>query len=116
MELPGLALLDMLDGVESAIIVDAVQAGAPPGTIHHVAAEQLESFASSSKSAHGWGVAETLRLGFSLVPKLKDTEVCVIGIEAEQYTTGGGFSRAVKEALPRASAAIQLQVERLLKA
>jgi hydrogenase maturation protease len=116
MELPGLALLEMLDGVEGAIIIDAVQGGAPPGTIHHVAAGQLESFASSAKSAHGWGVAETLRLRLSLDPKLKGTEVCVIGIEAEQYTVGGGLSRAVKEALPRASAAIQLQVERLLKA
>ena len=115
MELPGLALLDMLDGVRGAIIVDAVQAGAPPGTIHHVEADQLEAFASSSKSAHGWGVAETLRLGLALDPKLKDTEVCVIGIEAERYTVGGGLSRAVSEALPRASAAIQLQVERLLK-
>ena len=115
MELPGLALLDILDGVEGAIIVDAVQAGAQPGTIHRVTASQLEAFASSSKSAHGWGVAETLRLGLSLDPRFRDTEVCVIGIEAEQYAIGAGLSRAVKEAVPRASAAIQTQVERLLK-
>ena len=115
LEVPGLALLDVLEGVEAVVIVDSVQAGAPAGTIHRVAAGQLQAFASSSKSAHGWGVAETLRLGGSLDPGLKETEVCVIGIEGECFTVGAGLSPAVREALPGARAAIQLQVDRLLK-
>ncbi len=114
-EVPGLALLDMLQDVEAAVIVDAVGGDGPAGTVHDVGLAELESFSSSSKSAHGWGVAETLRLGRSLSRKLDGTHVFVIGIEAAQYALGGGLSPAVQEALPRASAAIQERVERALK-
>lgn len=114
-ELPGLEVLEMLDGVEAAILVDAVEGGSMPGAIHQLAAGELEAFDSSSKSAHGWGMAETLRLGRWLNPKLQQMEICVIGIEAAQYELGGSLSPIVQEALPQASAAIQRQVERLLR-
>src|SRR5689334_15543821 len=66
-ELPGLALLDTLSNIESAILVDAVHSSAQPGTIYRLNENELASFTSDSKSAHGWGVAETLRLGHQLM-------------------------------------------------
>ena len=65
-ELPGLALLDRLDGMEAAILVDAVQSRATPGTIQRLGPEELAAFSTDAQSAHGWGVAETLALGRSL--------------------------------------------------
>ncbi len=114
-EMPGLGLLDLLEGNQAAIIVDAVQSGSGPGTIHEATPDTLEAFAADSKSAHGWGAAETLRLGRKLDPSLEQIEVLVIGIEAEQFSIGNGLSPAVREALPHASAVIQQTVERLLE-
>src|SRR5512142_1104173 len=65
-ELPGLALLDMLEGFDAAVLVDALQSAAPAGTVHRLALDELDSFSNGAKSAHGWGVAETLQLGHQL--------------------------------------------------
>lgn len=114
-ELPGLSVLDMLEGIEAAIIVDAVHGGAEPGRLHRARSEDLEAFATSSKSAHGWGAAETLRLGREMDPNLRRLDIRIIGIEAVEFTVGSSLSPAVREALPRASTAIQQQVESLLE-
>jgi hydrogenase maturation protease len=67
-ELPGLALLDQLEGFDSAILVDAVQSSAEPGVIHRLTPHDLDAFGSGSGSAHGWGIAETLKLDRQLNP------------------------------------------------
>ncbi len=115
-EVPGLALLEILEGMEAAVIVDAIESGSPAGTIHEVGAEAFESFEQGSKSAHGWGVAESLRLGRMLDPLVAKVDIHVIGIEASQYEVGAELSREVRAAIPRASAIIQEQVTSLLKA
>ena len=112
-ELPGLALLDLLNNVTAAILVDAVQSTNEPGTIHRLSEDELASFTSDSKSAHGWGVAETLRLGNQLMtahPKIR-----IVGINSEQVEMGAGLSEAVKEALPKVCEAIEEEVNELLK-
>ena len=97
-ELPGLGLLDLFEGAESILLVDAVQSGARVGTIHRIGPEELIAFSADSNSAHGWGVAETLglarQLGLSLPP------IHLIGIEAGQMQIGAGLSPEVEAALP----------------
>lgn len=111
-ELPGLVLLDMLQDTDSAILVDSVQSSNTPGTIHHLSEEELSAFASDSKSAHGWGVAETLRLGSHLMMK---KNIRIIGIEAGQMELGTGLSGAVSDAMPAICNAIEKEVNDLLK-
>jgi len=113
-ELPGLALLDELEGCDAGILVDAVQSYAGPGTLHRLDPEQLSAFGSDAKSAHGWGVAETLQLGRQLNPERPQIPIRVIGIEASQLSVGVGLSQEVTEALPIACQAIQDEVEKLL--
>ncbi len=72
-ELPGLGLIDLLDDMDAAVIVDAVKSSAKPGTIHRISPDELSAFTSDAQSAHGWGVAETLQLGRELYPTLKET-------------------------------------------
>src|SRR5512141_1821611 len=50
-ELPGLALIDMLDGYNAAVLVDAVKSSAEPGVIHRLRPEDLASFDAGAKSA-----------------------------------------------------------------
>jgi hydrogenase maturation protease len=112
-ELPGLALLDMLNNVDAAVLVDAVQSSAEAGTIHRLSEEELSSFTSDSKSAHGWGVAETLRLRSQLTDAR--TNIRIIGIAAEQTKTGAGLSKAVDDAMPNVCEALEEEVNNLLK-
>ncbi len=112
-ELPGLALLDVLNDVDAALLVDAVQSSHPPGTIHRLDEEELAAFTSDARSAHGWGVAETLKLGSQLMnnrPRIR-----VVGITAGELEMGAEMSDAVRDAIPRVCEAIEAEVNALLK-
>ena len=111
-ELPGLALIDLLNDVDAAILVDAVQSSAKPGTIHRLSEDELASFTSASKSAHGWGVAETLKMRRQLTDA--KCNIRIIGIEAEQMELGAGLSQAVKDALPDICNVIEEEINALL--
>jgi hydrogenase maturation protease len=113
-ELPGLALLDLLDGSKAAILVDAVKCYSVPGTIHTLRSEQLSAFTTDAKSAHGWGVAETLRLDRMLNPNRQTIPIQIIGVEVGQMQVGNGLSKTVEQALPRICEAIQNEVQALL--
>ena len=113
-ELPGLSLLDMLDGADAAILVDAVKCYSNPGTIHTLRSEQLSAYTSDAKSAHGWGVAETLQLDRMLNQNRQIIPIHLIGIEVEQLNLGSGLSKIVEQALPRVCEAIENVVQTLL--
>ena len=106
-ELPGLSLLDLLAGCQTALIVDAVRSGAAPGTLHVLEESQLAAFLPQSGSAHAWGVAETLALGRRLQPDLLPPRLLLLGIEAGSLELGAGLSPPVVEALPAAAREIQ---------
>jgi len=113
-ELPGLGLLDLLDDMEAAILVDAVHGSAAPGTLHRIAPEKLDAFTPGSATAHGWGVAETLQLGRALYPELDSYRITLIGIEAGTLEMGAELSPQVRAALPEAAKMIEKEVRDLL--
>ena len=111
---PGLELLESIQGADGALFIDSVLSGAAPGTLHHLDLECLPAFSSDSKSSHGWGLAETLRLRTLLAPAAGKAILRIIGIEAAACGLGKGLSETVRLALPAASAAIQEQAYMLL--
>ena len=113
-ELPGLGLLDLLDGFDAAVIVDAVMSAAAPGTVYRLDLDELDSFGTTSKSAHGWGIAETLRLDRQLNPGRKPIRIRLIGIEAEQMELGRPLSESIERAIPAACEAIEAEVQAAL--
>jgi hydrogenase maturation protease len=113
-ELPGLGLLDLLEGVDAAIIVDAVQSVAPAGTLIRLGPDDLASFTPDAGSAHGWGVAETLQLGRSLYPWLAQVGVTLIGIVGEDFGMGAGLCPRVRSALEEAAQMIEREVRSLI--
>ena len=115
-ELPGLGLLDLLAGMQAAVLVDAVQeAGQAAGTLLVLGPDDLAAFTAGTGSAHGWGVAETLQLGRSLQPDLAGIRVHLIGIAASQFNLGAGLSREVEAALGPAAEQIEDLVNRLIE-
>jgi hydrogenase maturation protease len=109
-ELPGIGLLDLLEGAVCAILVDAVRSSSSPGTIHQLAEDQLASFGDGSRSAHGWGVAETLELGRKLSSSSLPPKIVLIGIEAGQVEPGEALSPEVQASLPEAARLIEQHI------
>ena len=99
-ELPGIGLLNLLEGTSIAILVDAVHSNAKAGTIHVLSEDQLDAFSDGSNSAHGWGVAEILSLGHKLISSSMPKELILIGIEAGNLLLGESLSPEVTAALP----------------
>lgn len=115
-ELPGLNLLDLLEGFNAAVLVDALEGGGVPGTIHRLGPDEIAVFASGARSAHGWGVAETLALAQHVNSGLGRMAIRLVGITAEQMHLGAGLSKAVQLSLPTACEAIDAEVRIFLAA
>jgi hydrogenase maturation protease len=98
-EQPGPELLELFKEMDSAIIVDAIYSPAQPGTIIRLETDDLLSFTSDTKSSHGWGISETLHLGYSLYPWLSAVRIILIGIVALQFEQGAGISSQVSSAI-----------------
>ncbi len=114
-ELPGLNLLEMLAGMEAAVLVDAVHdPSASPGSLVRIGPESLAAFTPGSASAHGWGVAETLQLGRALDPSLAACRITLLGIVGRSFDPGAGLSPEVQAALDRAAQGIEQEIGRLL--
>ncbi len=82
-----------------AIVIDAVVAGEPAGTIHEVdvGRDSLPDWAAGA-TTHGAGIAEAVALG-RVLDRLP-TELIVFGVEPADMTHGPGLSDPVGAALP----------------
>lgn len=94
----GNAILDAMPAISAAervIVVDAMQAGGPPGTVYRVPIDDCLN-AGLIGSVHGFDLKSVLHLLGREVPP----EVIVIGIEPEVIAWSTQLSAAVMEALP----------------
>ena len=114
-ELPGLAMLDLLEGLDTAILVDAIQSSASAGTVICLSPDELASFTPDTRSAHGWGVAETLQLGHSLVPSLAQCRITLIGIVGKDFRLGAGLDPQVRAALEKAADMVEREIHNYVK-
>lgn len=63
---PGAALVDLLDGIDAAILIDAIRSGAPPGTVHDVDLREVLRSSPRPASSHDFGVAAAIHLAEAL--------------------------------------------------
>lgn len=87
---PGALLLEYLCNADTAIVIDAMQAGLPLGTLRTFAPDQL-SGTTGLYSSHGFGVAETIALG-SALGRLP-LSLSIIGIEVGNDTNGASLTK-----------------------
>jgi hydrogenase maturation protease len=91
---PGVGLLDLLEGADAAILIDAARSGAPAGTLHDLDLRRSGAIASRLVSSHDIGVGEALELARALgrAPKFGR----ILGIEvAPAARRRSGLSPAV---------------------
>lgn len=88
----GIALLDYLTGSdELMIVVDAVQLGALPGTVHIMEWDSLAPVAEGAAvSAHGLGLKDTISIGMALYPDMMPGKTLLVGIEGRCFDELGG--------------------------
>ncbi len=113
LDTPGLGLLDDLESPDAAILVDAVSTGRPAGTVRVFDPIPNTSLSAAEKTAHGFGVAESISLARKTGARLPE-RLILIGIEGGQYELGRSFSDSVRAALPAAAEKIQEIVSNFL--
>jgi hydrogenase maturation protease len=104
-------LLEAWEGADLAVVVDAVQrVPASPGSIHRLAASQLETGCTAA-SSHGLGVPDAIRLGRALerLPR----QVVILAVEGADTGPGTGLSGAVAAAVPQVVIAVMAELNRL---
>ena len=95
-----LAVIGDLEGAERVILIDAVQTGAEPGTIHRFTLEELLEKAADEpewRSAHDLTVVGAVRLAEAAGIRLPPT--VVFGVEPGEVALGEGLTPAVEAAL-----------------
>ena len=103
----GIDLLPLLEKETDMIVVDAVQFGAAPGTIHVLPWEALPRN-SSAISSHGLGLRETIEIGIELYPQEMPQRVTLVGIEGRCFNlTREHMTREVQDAIGAAVATIE---------
>lgn len=97
---PGAGLVALLEDAEHAILVDAMQSGAPPGTLHHFIPAD-GPLPVTDLSSHGFGVLAALALAQALGSLPSRVEV--VGIEIACAEPGGSVSAPVRYAVEEAA-------------
>lgn len=98
----GLRLMERMVGYDRAIVIDAIQTGGEPGTIHILLPSAIPT--QRSASAHDVNLPTALSLGRMAGWKLPaDDQIRLVGIEVVDILTfGDDCTPSVAAALPRA--------------
>lgn len=106
-------LMEVFNGRDKLIVIDAVRGGQPPGTLYRFSPQEVEDGVLPMNSLHQVGLLETLKLG-ELVD-CKPRETVVIGCQPEATGLGIGLSEAIKAQIERASGLVRQEIEAFRK-
>jgi hydrogenase maturation protease len=105
----GMNLLPLVEESSHLLVLDAIDAGLPPGTVIELSGEQIPLFAAAKLSEHQVGFQEVLGLA-----RFRDSlpeNLHLIGVQPQDLGTGIDLSQVVAASLPevvtRAMAVLQ---------
>ena len=93
----GLELLYPLEGVTHLLALDAIDAGAPPGTLLRYAGDEIDSL-PSAKSVHLLGFSDLI--GALRLTESAPSEIVVLGVQPEKTDWGTELTATVERAMP----------------
>ena len=102
-------LMDLWDGFDAAIVVDAARSGAAAGAVHRVEASDGGLPAElSATSTHTLGIGEAIELARALgrLP----ARVLVLAVEGKEFSAGEGLTPAVAAAVDDVVEAVLAEV------
>ncbi len=104
--LGGMSLLDEFGGEDHLVVVDAVQFGTLPGTIHVMDWSSIPE-SQSQVSCHGIGIREAIEVSRRLYPETTPKVVHLVGVEGKCFDQlGEGLTTEVAAAVEPAVAEI----------
>ena len=94
----GMNLLPLVEECSHLLVLDAVDAGQPPGTVLELRGEQIPLFAAARLSEHQVGFQEVLAL--ARFRGNLPANLHLIGVQPQDLRSGIGLSQAVVSPLP----------------
>jgi hydrogenase maturation protease len=91
-----LSAIPFLEQCTKALVIDAMDTGQPPGTLHHCHAEELAQ-TGGRHSLHSLGLLEVLEF----LGKGRRPEVHILGVQPDRIELAPDLSPAVARALPQ---------------
>jgi hydrogenase maturation protease len=95
----GLSLLQLVEACDHLLLLDAVNAGKPPGTIVELRGEQIPLYAGLKMSQHQVTFQEVL--GLAHIRGRLPSHLHLIGVQPADLSVGIGLSTTVEAALPQ---------------
>lgn len=105
----GLDLINYLDDVSHLLVIDAVEAAKPPGTIIRLVNNEIPAFLAHKISPHQIGISDILS-----VARLRDMvpdEMVLIGIQPQSLDTGLELSPTIQARVDDLVAAVLAELK-----
>jgi hydrogenase maturation protease len=104
----GADLVDLIADRQKLIIVDAIEAGSPPGTVFRLTPEDLAPADGASISLHQIGLVESLAIAGHL--GCRPREIVVVAIQPGEIAPGLALTGEVAAAVPKAIALVMAEL------
>jgi len=105
----GLELVSFLSGAVYLLVLDAVDVGAPPGTVFRIATQDLRTLPGSG-NVHGLALADILN-ALRLMAQ-EPAETVLLGVQPSTTQLGTALSLPVEKALPALAGAAIAELHR----
>jgi hydrogenase maturation protease len=105
----GFDLLDVVQGAERIVLVDAMSTGRPPGTCVALEGTAIARYSAGAAISHTVGIAELIEVAHRLAPGRSRPSILFVGIE------GQCFDRYGRDLSPKVRAAIPEAVDEVLR-
>ena len=106
----GMSLLPLVESCSHLLILDAVDTGAPPGTVTELSREEIPLFARLKLSLHQLGFQEVLQ--FASVRGNLPERLGLVGAQPADMSVGVGLSPEIEAVLPEIAARAVAVLER----
>lgn len=106
----GMSLLPLVESCSHLLVLDAVDTGAPPGTVTELSREEIPLFARLKLSLHQLGFQEVLQ--FASVRGNLPERLGLVGAQPADLSVGVGLSPEIEAVLPQIAARAVAVLER----
>ena len=106
----GMSLLPLVESCSHLLVLDAVDTGAPPGTVTELSREEIPLFARLKLSLHQLGFQEVLK--FASVRGNLPERLGLVGAQPADMSVGVGLSPGIEAVLPEIAARAVAVLER----
>jgi len=105
----GLNLLDYVEGRKKVVVIDAVIAGSPPGTLYRFTDRDIAGKKGLLRAAHGIDFTDVLSI--LNLSGSKPDEVIFIGVEPEDLNEGMELTPLIESRIPHIIGLVMKELE-----